>query len=156
MNARTYQEQDPSLYLGGSTRRSPAFTLVEIMVVVVIIGVLATVVTISVNDYLVTGKQTAARSEIARFSNALELFYTEFGRYPTNDEGLSKLQEKSPEHPNGILQGDLLDPWNHAYIYLHPGIHGTFDVLSYGSDGQEGGESADADIVSWNLSGKDG
>ncbi len=133
--------------------RRHGFTLVELMVVVVIIGVMATVVTISVSDYLVTGKQTAARTELAQLSSALELFYTENDRYPSNDEGLAKLKEKTPQHPNGILQGDLQDPWGHEYVYVYPGIHATFDVMSYGADGQEGGTGADLDIVSWDLAG---
>lgn len=121
------------------------------MVVVVIIGLLASVVTVSVNDYLVKGRQTTARTEIAQIGNALQLFYTEYSRYPSNDEGLALLQQKTKEHPHGILQGDLLDPWGHEYVYVYPGLHGPFDVLSYGANGQEGGEGADADIVSWNL-----
>lgn len=137
-----------------STRPSRlAFTLVELMVVVVILGVLATVVTVSVNDYLITGKQTAARNEIAQITTALELFYTENDHYPANDKGLDLLQKKTTRHPNGILQGDLLDPWGHAYLYVYPGLHGVFDLLSQGADGQQGGEGADMDIVSWNLAG---
>ena len=130
-------------------RNNSAFTLVELMVVVVIIGVLATVVTVSVTDYLVKGKQGAAQAEIAQIGNALQLFYLEFDRYPDNDEGLAALKEKSPTHPNGILQGDLLDPWGHQYIYVHPGIHGAFDLCSYGANGQEGGTGADVDLCNW-------
>ena len=130
-----------------------AFTLVELMVVVVIIGIMATVVTVSVNDYLVTGKQAAARNEIAQISAALQLFYTENDRYPSNDEGLALLKKSTPAHPHGILQGDLFDPWGHDYTYLHPGVRGAFDIISYGADGQEGGTGANADIVSWDLAG---
>jgi len=130
-----------------------AFTLVELMVVVVIIGLMATVVTVSVTDYLVTGKQTAARSEIAQISSALELFYLENDGYPSNDEGLALLKKASPAHPNGILQGDLLDPWGNEYVYVYPGVHGTFDLASYGADGAEAGIGANADIVSWDLAG---
>ncbi len=134
----------------GRTRcRRLGFTLVELMVVVVIIGVLATVVTVSVTDYLIKGKQSAARAEIAQMSNALQLFYMEFDRYPGNDEGLAALTASSPSHPHGILQGDLLDPWGHEYLYVYPGIHGVFDVCSYGANGQEGGTGGDADISSW-------
>ncbi|MCC7291870.1 MAG: type II secretion system major pseudopilin GspG [Phycisphaerales bacterium] len=129
--------------------RPSAFTLVELMVVVVILGILATIVTISVNDYLVKGKQTAAQSEIARIVEALNLFYLDHDRYPDNDEGLEALKKVTPQHPQGILQGDLLDPWGKPYVYLYPGIHGAFDVLSFGADGQEGGIGADREITSW-------
>ena len=123
------------------------------MVVIVIIGVMATVVTISVTDYLVTAKQNTARSEIATLTNALSLFFMEFDRYPTNEEGLALLKKKTPQHPNGIVTNDLRDPWNNGYIYIYPGIHGTFDIVSYGVDGQEGGTGANADISSWELEG---
>ncbi|MBN1510673.1 MAG: type II secretion system major pseudopilin GspG [Phycisphaerae bacterium] len=129
----------------------PAFTLVELMVVIVLLGLLATVVTVAVNDYLVTGKQAVARSEIAQISNALQLFYTESSRYPSNEEGLASLKAKTAAHPNGILQGDLLDPWGHEYVYVYPGLHGTFDLISYGANGQEGGEGADRDITNWDA-----
>jgi general secretion pathway protein G len=119
------------------------------MVVIVLLGLLATLVTVAVNDYLVTGKQAVARSEIAQISNALQLFYTESNRYPSNEEGLAALKEKTAAHPHGILQGDLLDPWGHEYVYVYPGLHGTFDLISYGANGQEGGEGADLDITSW-------
>jgi general secretion pathway protein G len=130
-----------------------AFTLVELMVVVVIIGILATVVTVSVTDYLVKGKQNAARAEISQISNALQLFYTENDRYPDNDEGLSALTQPSTDHPSGLLQGDLNDPWNHPYVYVYPGLHGAFDICSFGANGQEGGTGADTDLCSWDLSG---
>ncbi|MBE7455107.1 MAG: type II secretion system major pseudopilin GspG [Planctomycetia bacterium] len=132
--------------------RRRAFTLVELMVVVVILGILATIVTVSVNDYLVKGKQTAAKAEIARISEALNLFYLDHDRYPDNDEGLAALKQTTPQHPQGILQGDLLDPWGRLYVYVYPGVHGVFDLLSLGADGQEGGTGADTDVVSWEES----
>jgi general secretion pathway protein G len=131
-----------------------AFTLVEIMVVVVILGILATIVTVSVTDYLVKGKHNATRAEIAQIGNALQLFYSEFDRYPDNDEGLTLLQKSSTSHPHGILQGDLLDPWNHAYVYVYPGLHGAFDLCSYGANGQEGGIGADMDLCNWTQTTK--
>ncbi len=134
--------------------RRRGFSLVELMVVVVILGLLATVVTVSVTDYLVKGKQTTARNEIALMKNALELYYMEANRYPSNDQGLALLKEKTPKHPNGILQGDLMDPWSNQYLYVYPGLHGTYDIVSLGADGQEGGEGADMDIVSWDLAGE--
>ncbi|MBI4716617.1 MAG: type II secretion system major pseudopilin GspG [Planctomycetes bacterium] len=129
------------------------FTLVELMVVVVIIGIMATVVTVSVTDYLVTAKQNVARSEIATIKNALALFFMETDRYPTNDEGLGALKKGTPQHPNGILASDTRDPWNREYVYLHPGAHGPYEVMSLGADGQEGGTGQNADILSWELEG---
>lgn len=126
-----------------------AFTLVELMVVVVILGVLATIVTVSVNDYLIKGKQNAARAEIAQISNALELFFTENDRYPDNDEGLLLLTKPGPQHPQGILKGDLLDPWGNGYLYVHPGVHGAFDVCSHGANKQPGGTGGDLDICNY-------
>jgi len=131
--------------------RRPAFTLVELMVVVVIVGVMATVVTLSVTDYLVTAKQNVARSEIATINNALKLFFMENDRYPTYDEGLAILKKKTASHPGGILSSDLQDPWKHDYIYVYPGTHGAYDLVSYGADGQQGGTGANTDITSWDL-----
>jgi general secretion pathway protein G len=135
----------------GNTAARVAFTLVELMVVVVIVGVMATVVTLSVTDYLVSAKQNVARSEIATLRNALSIFFMENDRFPTNEEGLALLKKRTPQHPDGILTNDLKDPWRHDYVYVYPGSHGTFDIVSYGADGQEGGTGANADITSWNL-----
>lgn len=127
-------------------------TLVEVMVVVVILGILATTVTLSVRDYLISGKQNAARQEVAQLVAALDLYYLENNRYPSAQEGLAVLIAKTPAHPDGLLRGgDLKDPWGHPYEYIYPGAHGTFDVLSFGADGTEGGEGAAADIQSWQL-----
>lgn len=131
--------------------RKSGFTLVELMVVVVIVGVMATVVTLSVTDYLVTAKQNVARSEIATIKNALQLFFMENDRFPTYDEGIVILKKKSASHPSGILSSDLKDPWNHDYIYVYPGTHGAFDLVCYGADGQQGGTGANTDIASWDL-----
>jgi general secretion pathway protein G len=121
------------------------------MVVVVIVGVMATVVTLSVTDYLVSAKQNVARSEIATLRNALSIFFMEHDRFPTNDEGLAALKKKTAQHPDGMLANDLKDPWGNGYIYVYPGTHGTYDIVSYGADRQEGGTGADADIASWDL-----
>lgn len=132
--------------------RREAFTLVELMVVVLIIGILASIVTISVTDYLSMGKQSATKANIAELANALELFYMEFDRYPASEEGLAELKKPSQSHPNGILRsGSLQDPWGHAYVYIYPGVHGAYDIISYGANGVEGGTGGDADICSWDL-----
>jgi len=134
-------------------RGRQAFTLVELLVVVVIIGVMATAVTLSVTDYLISAKQNVARSEVATIKNGLSIFFMENDRFPTNDEGLSILSKRTPQHPNGILTSDLKDPWNHDYVYIHPGIHGAYDLVSFGADGREGGTGADTDITSWGIEG---
>ena len=139
MNARLHQ----------TIHRARAFTLVEIMVVIVLMGLLATVVTVSVTEYLTKGKQSAAKAEIAQISNALQLFFTDFDRYPDNDEGLAALTKPQPGHPHGLLQGDLLDSWGKPYVYVYPGVHGTFDLCSLGANGKEGGTGADMDICNF-------
>lgn len=129
-----------------------ALTLVELMVVVVILGILATTVTLSVRDHLVTGKQNAAKQELAQIGAALELFYMENDRYPSNEEGVAALLERTERHPDGLLRGgDLNDPWGHPYQYIYPGLHGTFDLVCYGADGLEGGDGANKDISSWEV-----
>lgn len=134
----------------GRTRR--AMTLVELMVVIVIIGILATTVTLTVRDHLVTGKQSAAKQELAQLCAALDLYYLEHDRYPTNDEGLAILLAASEKHSEGLLKGgDTNDPWGHPYEYVCPGMHGAYDVVCYGADGAEGGNGADSDIASWSL-----
>ncbi len=143
-----------SIDTGHSPSAIRAFTLIEVMVVVVILGVLATIVTVSVTDYLVKGKQTAAKTEIAQIKQALQLYYTETDRYPSTDEGLALLIKPSTSHPNGLLQGDLLDPWGYAYVYVYPGVHGAFDLCSFGANGQEGGLGADEDLCSWDKQSK--
>ena len=133
-------------------QRRRAFTLVEIMVVVVILGILATTATVAVRDYLVSGKRNAAKSEIAQIVSALELFYVENDRYPTSDQGLEALLERNDRHPDGLLRsGELKVPWGHEYEYVYPGVNGSFDLVSFGADGVEGGDGADADIASWQL-----
>ncbi len=133
-----------------TTRRG--MTLVEIMVVVVILGVLATTATVAVRDYLVSGKQNAAKQELSQIMSALELFFLEQDRYPSNEEGLAVLTERTDAHPDGLLRGgDLKDPWNKPYEYVYPGLNGTYDLICYGADGLEGGTGGAADLVSWEL-----
>lgn len=132
---------------GRANAMRSGFSLVELMVVVVIIGVMATVVTLQVSDYLVTAKQNVARSELATIRSALELFFMENDRYPTMDEGLAVLTKRTPQHPNGLLSSDLTDPWRRDYVYVYPGIQGPFELRSLGADAREGGSGANADIM---------
>ena len=128
-----------------------AFTLVELMVVVVIIGLLAGVVTFSVRSYLVASKQNLAKMEIAKICQALETYYTANDRHPSNEEGLAALTEPSRQFPDGLLNRVPKDPWGHGYQYNSPGRTGAFEVVCYGADGREGGEGADRDISSADL-----
>jgi len=134
-------------------RGRAGFSLVEIMVVLVIIGLLAGLVGINVRGYLIKAKYNAAKTEIATICDALEAFYTEYDRYPSNEEGLLVLTEPSERMPEALLDREPVDPWGRSYVYNQPGREGPYEVMSLGADGSEGGEpgSADADLGSWNL-----
>jgi len=123
------------------------FSLVELMVVIVIIGLLSGVVTISVRSYLINGKQAVARLEIAKLAQATDTFYSHFNRYPTNEEGIAVLAQKSDAFPDGLVNKVPLDPWGHPYEYNYPGRKGPYDLVSYGADHREGGAGADSDLT---------
>lgn len=127
------------------------FTLVELMVVLVIIGLLAGVVTLNVRNYLIKGKQSAAKMEIATIVTALDTFYTLHDHYPSNEEGLAALTRTTEKLSEPLMKQIPKDPWGRPYQYNQPGKSGPYEVISYGADGREGGQSADADIVSWDL-----
>ena len=126
-----------------SNRR--AFSLVEVMIVVVIIGLMAGVVAYATSGYLERAKKQRARSDIAVYSGAVDSFYLAKGRYPDNQEGLKALV---PENFIKMVQND---PWGHPYQYVQPGKEHVYDIISYGADGQEGGTGADADITNWDV-----
>ncbi|MFC1759509.1 type II secretion system major pseudopilin GspG [Planctomycetota bacterium] len=130
------------------TTRRAAFTLVELMVVIVIIGMLAGAVTVGVRSYLISGKQSVARMEISKVSQALETFYTQYDRFPSNDEGIEVLAEANEKFAAGLLSKVPTDPWGNRYEYNQPGRNHAFEIISYGADAREGGEGADADITS--------
>ena len=139
-----------------SNRKRPtgkrlAFSLVELMVVIVIIGLLAGTATISVRSYLVRSKQNIAKTEISKICQALETFYAEFDHYPTTDEGLVVLSEPSDTFVEGLLSSLPNDPWGNPYEYLNPGRETAYEVVCYGADGREGGEGAEKDILSVEL-----
>lgn len=125
-----------------------AFTLVELMVVIVIIGLLAGAATMSVRSYLVRGKQSVARMEIAKIAQALDTYYTAYDRYPPSDQGIESLTEKTNEFSDGLLSKIPRDPWGNQYVYIYPGREAAYEVLSYGADKQEGGDGANRDISS--------
>lgn len=128
-----------------------AFTLVELMVVIVIIGLLAGVVTISVRSYLIRSRQNVAKLQIAEICQALDTFYTHFDRYPANEEGINALVQKSEAFPDGLMKKTPVDPWGHSYEYHYPGRSSAYEVLTYGADHREGGTGADSDISSDEL-----
>lgn len=134
-----------------STASRGGFTLVELMVVIVIVGLLAGAVTVSVRSYLIRGKQSVARMEIAKIAQALDTYYTAYDRYPTTDEGIEALVAETPEFPDGLLNKIPRDPWRNDYVYLQPGREAPYEVICYGADRQEGGQGADADITSLDI-----
>ncbi|HEY8047792.1 MAG TPA: type II secretion system major pseudopilin GspG [Ramlibacter sp.] len=130
------------------------FTLIELMVVIVIIGVLAALIVPNVLERAEDAKVTAARTDVNNLMQALKLYRLDNNRYPTTDQGLQALVTKpgtEPAPPNWKPYLDKLpnDPWGHPYQYLNPGVKGEVDVMSYGADGQPGGEGKNADIGSW-------
>jgi general secretion pathway protein G len=128
-----------------------AFTLVELMVVIVIIGLLAGAVTVGVRSYLIAGKQSVAKMEIAKICQALDTYYSVHNKYPGNDQGLEVLAEPSEQFVDGLLNKVPRDPWGNAYEYHQPGRKGPYEVVCYGADGQEGGEGPDRDLSSIDL-----
>jgi general secretion pathway protein G len=127
------------------------FSLVEFTVVLALIGLLAGIVTIGVRPMLTRGKQSAARSEISSIRQALEHFYSVYGRYPTNDEGLAILRKPTEKISEPLLTQDPKDPWGRGYVYAEPGRKEPYEVICLGADGREGGSGGDMDIVSWDL-----
>ena len=132
------------------------FTLVEMLVVITIIGLIMGLIGPRVLNYLNESKVKAARIQLQSFGSALDLFYLDAGRFPSTAEGLGALVQRTPGIAawNGpYLKGGNLpnDPWSHPYVYRAPGEHGPYDIVSYGSDGQEGGSGLAADISIDNL-----
>lgn len=135
-------------------RDQRGFTLVELLVVLVILGLLAGVAGPQVIKYLGKSRTEAAKLQIEAFGNGLDLFKLETGRYPTTQEGLQALVQQPPGLAgwNGpYLKNKNLpkDPWNNDYRYASPGQHGPFDISSLGADSKEGGEGEDKDVNGW-------
>ena len=127
------------------------FSLIELMVVIVIIGLLAGTVSVGVRSYLIRSKQNVARMEIAKISQAIENFYLSLDRYPSNEEGLNVLTQSSERFPEPLLDRLPNDPWRNPYEYLETGTAPAYQIVSYGADGREGGEGADKDLSSLEL-----
>lgn len=148
----------PASCLRGSnsgSQRPRGFTLIEILVVVVILGILAAIVVPKVMERPGEARVTRAHSDIAGIVSALNLYKLDNFTYPSSEQGLDALVVKpssQPDTPN--WKGPYLDrmpkdPWNHPYLYQHPGQHGEIDVYSLGADGRPGGEGEAADLGNW-------
>jgi len=130
------------------------FTLVEMLVVISIIALIMSLVGPRVLNFFSESKVKAAKIQIESLTSALDLYALDTGHYPSSSEGLEALMQPpgSVASWNGpYLKGTVIpkDPWGRSYIYRSPGQHGSYDILSYGADGQEGGTGAAADITSW-------
>ena len=142
----------------GTDRRTDiaAFTLKKIIIVVAILGLLATLIVSKIMSGPDEAKRVAATQDISTIMQALTLYHRDNGRYPSQEQGLRALTEKPATNPvpkvwkdGGYLQRLPNDPWGNPYQYLNPGVHGEIDVFSYGADSKQGGDGDDADIGSW-------
>jgi general secretion pathway protein G len=140
----------------GPARSAVGFTLVEVMVVVVILGILAALIVPRVVGRTDDARVVAAKQDLAAIMQALKLYRLDNGRYPTNEQGLQALVTRpttDPQPGNWKAYLDRLpkDPWGKPYQLLNPGVHGEIDVFTLGADGQPGGAGTDADIGTWDL-----
>ena len=142
---------------GLAPRRMTGFTLIEIMVVVVILGILAALVAPNVIRRIDDARVTKARQDIRAYETALNLYRMDNFRYPTTEQGLQALVTRptGAEMPNwkdgGYIDGLKKDPWGNEYAYIAPGTRGEYDLYTLGADGQPGGEGPDADVGNWNT-----
>ncbi len=139
-------------------KKEQGFTLIEIMVVIVILSLLAGIIIPKIVSRPEEARRAKAVIQIKEMEAALNLFKIDNGFYPSTEQGLNALSVKPtageiPKHwaDGGYLKKIPKDPWAHEYVYLSPGEHGEFDIVSYGPDGQEGGEGKNADIESWSI-----
>ena len=138
--------------------RSRGFTLIEIMVVMVILGLLVALVAPNIMGRGDEARVTAAKTQLRNISAALDLYRLDNSHYPSTEQGLEALVEKptgTPEpsnwNPEGYMNAVPQDPWGNAYQYVQPGSEGPYDLYSYGADGREGGEGLNADISIWDV-----
>ncbi|MBK7263847.1 MAG: type II secretion system major pseudopilin GspG [Rubrivivax sp.] len=136
------------------TRTARGFTLIELMVVLVIIGVLAALIVPNILDRADDARVTAARADVNNLVQALKLYKLDNQRYPSGEQGLDALVRKPsagaiPPNWKPYLDKLPADPWGRPYQFLNPGVKGEIDVFSFGADGQAGGEGKNGDIGSW-------
>lgn len=138
--------------------RKAGFSLVEVMIVVVILAILATLLGPRLMGRTEDAKRAAAKAQIRNIESALQLYKLDNGVYPSTDQGLKALVEKPASGPvptnwkaGGYLAKLPSDPWGHTYTYTHPGTQGEFDLISFGADGAPGGDGKNADVANWNL-----
>jgi general secretion pathway protein G len=135
------------------------FTLLEILIVITILGILASLIAVKLMDRPGEARQLKAQMDIQALETALKLYKLDNAFYPTTDQGLRALIEKpalgkipTKWREGGYLDKGVLpkDPWDREYLYLSPGVHNRdFDIWSYGADGEDGGEGEDADVANW-------
>ncbi len=143
-----------------SLHRSDGFTLIELMVVIVILGILAGLIVPRIMGRPDEAKQLKAKMQIESIETALKLYKLDNGSYPSTDQGLEALVARSetPPVPRKWRDGGYLekgrvpaDPWGNTFVYLSPGVHGDYDISSYGADGVAGGEDKNSDINNWDI-----
>lgn len=134
--------------------RSAGFTLLELLIVMIIIGLLAALIGPKMIGRVGESRQTVAKQQIEGFGSALEMYKLDTTKYPTQEQGLEALVSE----PQGVnnWKGPYLkkkfipkDPWGNEYIYTYPGANGDYDIVSYGADGNTGGDDEDKDVASW-------
>lgn len=134
-------------------QKSSGFTLMELLLVLVILGLLAALVGPTLYQRIKPAKQSAARAQVENFMTALDGFFIDVGRYPSTQEGLKALRTKPEGTEKWVgpyLKKDIpADPWGNAYIYRAPGRNGGYEIISFGADGRDGGEGENQDINSW-------
>lgn len=139
-------------------RRARGFTLIEIMVVIVIIGLLAAVIVPTVMGKVDDARVAKAKADIQSLEAALSMYYLDNSKYPSSEQGLTALMQQPTDpsikhwRPGGYLERVSKDPWGNPYLYTFPGTHGKqYDLYTLGADGQPGGDGINADIGNWNL-----
>ena len=154
VSPRQFFDHLPGRPLAGLSRTRRGFTLIELMVVLVIIGVLAALIVPNVLDRTDDARATAARTDINNLMQALKLYKLDNQRFPSAEQGLEALLKKPssgavPPHWRPYLDKLPADPWSRPYQYIFPGVKGEIDVFSLGADGTAGGDGKNADIGSW-------